>query len=419
MIYTGIRKILMLLPLMFLFAGCSGGGGEWTASPRTVSGYASKGIIKNGVVSIYTLNSDGSKGQKLSETTTDLTNGYYRTNVGKYYGPLIVEVSGSYTDEATGRMAIVSSTTPLKAASVPPRNSTPVTINVTALTEISFTQAKDQSGTQQVNFTDVINEINTSVSGVFHVTDILTTIPLDSFNMPASGVTADQQQYTLVLAAVSQAAANTLGAGNSSPTPEQLSTALSTALTDIVKQLPATANGDARVAQAIIANAALQYVNNADINTMGIKATDVAIQEIITVPPATSRKNVTVTIAVRNNELSVPVFGAVNGSMTVPNGMICESDSATGQLAVWVAKPLQVNSLVGGNFKSSSNILTVTAVNSAAFKSGDIMTVTCDVPSSMTPVIADFSIKSSTLDVNNGGNSLSGFYLEVSAVTLN
>ena len=376
------------------------------AARRTVSGYASKGIIKNGTVNIYALSADGSRGAKLFTSTTNNV-GYYSVTIGNYYGPISVEVFGNYTDEATGKAASIPESAPLKAATVPPADATPVTVNVTALTEIAYIQAVSQPK----SFTANINAINQQVSSSFNVPDILTTIPLDTSVPLPTTATAGEKQYTLVLAAVSQLASNNLlPASATAPTPVELSVALTAAINTLQVQV-ASGSGGATTVQSSIAAAATEFLADTTNNKSGLTAADPAIQVIV------AWKSVTVTIAVKSALSPVPTFAAVRGSLTVPSGVSCSADPVTGEIQSGVLQTLKAGAYVGGNFRAGTNTLTVNILSaSTPLVVGNLLTVTCSAPTAMSVLKGNFIVNNASIDVNDGGYSLSGFTLEVTDV---
>src|SRR6185369_12017159 len=139
-------KLLAASALIALsLAGCGGGGGGGgaatdnatnTTADTVISGMASKGPI-DGTAKIYALNSNGSKGNLL--TNADIVSGAYTAKIGKYAGPIIIEVSGSYTDEATGSTLTIADKTPLRAALS--NASGEVKVAVTPLTELAVQKA--------------------------------------------------------------------------------------------------------------------------------------------------------------------------------------------------------------------------------------------------------------------------------------
>jgi spore maturation protein SpmB len=267
---------ILLLATLLLLSGCGDDGP--LARTRTVSGYASKGIIASGTVTAYKLDADGNKVlPKLAQTTTN-TSGYYSMNIGVYFGAILVEVSGSYIDEATGQTAVIDPANPLMSATVPPVDATPVTLNVTGLTEIAYAQAKTLTG----GLTKNIKAVNDLVSKCFLVENILTTRPMDASSAMPLSATEFQKQYTLVLAAVSQLAYGNLPAGTVTPSTQQLADALSKALTDLKNQLPADSTQSALALQTAIARAAMDFLDPANKNNhTGITQEDPSIQNVL------------------------------------------------------------------------------------------------------------------------------------------
>ena len=402
---------ILLLAATLMMAGCADYGVPSTSHSRSVSGYASKGIIKNGLVTAYKIDATGNKILPLLAQTTTNDSGFYTMSIGTYYGPIVIEVSGDYKDEATGQTATISVAAPLKAATLPPEDATAITANVTALTKIAFDQTLIQAQSQSLDFTANINATNQLVSNSFQVPDILTTKPLDSSTILPVNATAGEKQYTLVLAAVSQLAADNLSAGTTTASAQQLATALTAAVSTLITQLP-TAGAAATTLQITVATAAIKFISNPIVNTTGITVTDTSVQPILA---ANTNKNVVVTIAIKNPSASIPSFGAVHGSFTLPAGMSCLVTGNSGELQSSILNALQPDSLVNGNFNASSRILTVQSIRSAGFALGDLLAVTCSAPSTMTPVISDFPV-GTALDVNNGGSSFSGVALVVSSV---
>src|SRR5690349_13250287 len=141
-------KFLTILTALVLLAGCGGGGSTITGGVSTgtngtpastiISGVAAKGILYPGKVSIYKIKSDGSKdttfGGLLASGIPTNSRGEYIVNLGTYTGPVLVEASGDYTDEATGETKSIPETDPLRAALA---NATgTVNVSVTPLTEV-------------------------------------------------------------------------------------------------------------------------------------------------------------------------------------------------------------------------------------------------------------------------------------------
>lgn len=89
------RKVLSIAILTTLLAACGGGGSDsGTAAPTTstITGTASKGTLKNAIVTAYKIKDDGTKGDKITETRTD-ANGQYTLTATNYTGAVLLELS--------------------------------------------------------------------------------------------------------------------------------------------------------------------------------------------------------------------------------------------------------------------------------------------------------------------------------------
>lgn len=201
--------LLAAAHILLLLAGCAGGGSS-TGSPggqnsvTTISGVASKGLIKQGKVEIYAPSSNGDLNGKilLKSTSTDSA-GFYSANLGNYTGVVLVQVSGSYTDEATGSNATVSESAPLRAAQVIDSSSA-VSVSVTPLTELATRKALG-TGTQLA--ASAVRAANALVSNLFQF-DVVATPPVDPGVTAMSAANDNQRNYTLALAGISKLAAN-------------------------------------------------------------------------------------------------------------------------------------------------------------------------------------------------------------------
>lgn len=209
----GLRIVLGTFILLFalIVSGCGGGGGGGsTASSGSsaddsgttivgpaVSGVASKGIIVSGTVRIYAVTEQGQKGALLGSGTTD-ANGRYKVGFGDYQGALLVEVSGGrYVDEATGVDLTIPRDQPLRAL-VHDASDDLVTA-VTPLTELAVLLA-EQSGDMSP---ERIMMANAQISHFFGV-DIVSVMPVLVDGDGFGGGDFAQQNYSLLLAAISQ-----------------------------------------------------------------------------------------------------------------------------------------------------------------------------------------------------------------------
>lgn len=103
---------------LFSVVGCSrivSPGGS--AGGNTLSGIVQLARVSGATISVFEMQSDGSKGPLLASTTTN-SNGDYTVNLGKYSGHVIIEsVGGSYSDEATGATKTASLLSAISEAS--------------------------------------------------------------------------------------------------------------------------------------------------------------------------------------------------------------------------------------------------------------------------------------------------------------
>lgn len=192
-------KYIIVFALISLLTACGGGGGGngTSSDATTVTGVASKGIIKKGTVKVFPVNGAGVKGSTpLAEGFTD-DNGAYSLNIGSYTGPIVVEVSGNYTDEATGKTLEVPASSPLHAILDNVTAGGSVTIPVTPLTELAFRQAGSSLTGDKIK---VANSMISSLMGI----DIINTKPVAPNAAAFDSATQDQKDYALILAAVSQ-----------------------------------------------------------------------------------------------------------------------------------------------------------------------------------------------------------------------
>ncbi|HJV36670.1 MAG TPA: hypothetical protein VJ604_16480, partial [Geomonas sp.] len=198
-------KMAAVAVIMALFAGCGGGSSTPSPPPATsktyASGTASAGLIKNGTIQIYAANSDGSKGTLLASTTTD-SQGQYTVTVQNYQGPVVIEATGSYVDEATSATTTIPASAPLRAGSMVSGDGSSIKIAVTPLTELAYRQAvAAAAGGTPIG--TAISNANNQVSSTFGI-DVLQVQPVEATQTALEGATMDQRAYVLALAGISQ-----------------------------------------------------------------------------------------------------------------------------------------------------------------------------------------------------------------------
>jgi hypothetical protein len=197
-------KIRILLGMFFSLAaltvaGCGGGGGG--AATTTVAGTAMKGLFTEGTVTVFAVDpATGNKAATPLKTDVLKADSTYSVDIGATTGPVIIEVTGKYKDEASGPTAPpVTLPAPIRAA-VNAAGST--TAMVTPLTELAVVKVGNV-------FTKTsIDKANADITAAFKLDssggNILTTTPVDAATAAAKTAAGAERDYGLLLASVSQ-----------------------------------------------------------------------------------------------------------------------------------------------------------------------------------------------------------------------
>lgn len=379
-----MRSLYNLIAFIFMacLTGCGGGGGgggaSSTLSPNPISsptstiitGVASKGIIRNGTVKVYAVSSDGSKGSLLKETSTDAS-GSYSADIGAYTGPILVEASGSYIDEATGNSKSIPVDAPLRAAI---GNATgTVTIAVTPLTELAV--KKVENPTSKKLTVGGIDAANSQVSATFKV-DIVKTLPVDATAAVPAGTIQSRQEYALALAAVSQMMKNK---GQDLPA----------ALT----QLSSSISADNRLATqaAVEFQAALSEFAHSDSNKTDIK--DITATNLIAIGGTSAILKLS-TQGTLTGGISI---GGIEVTMNLPTGVTVKTDT-NGIFAgiISTSGVVPSGSLMQSRYipapATSQGSIKMAFVNTTGFGVGEFATIRCDVAAGKAVQAADFSL---------------------------
>jgi len=352
---------MMIVAMTMTLSGCGGGGGGGGAATTTVSGVASKGLIKNGVnnVKVFALGSNGAKGTLLATTSTGAS-GEYSANVGTYAGLVLVEVSGTYTDEATGQPVTIAADKPLRAACSNETGN--VTVAVTPLTELAVQNAEAAGALTLVNITAA----NAAVSTLFNL-DVIATMPVAPEATALSGATKAQKEYTLALAAISQMAGTNSAAAvfsviDGMKTDIQANSTLTTTAAQFVQALnDFAANGN----------------NNTGVTSSTLPA------ELINV----GSKTAVVTLSISG--VSAAVYG-VDVTVDLPSGVTV----AAGTNGSVAAPILSVTGAAEGSYASAQYIpasggvpakLHIAVANGNGFTPGAFVTIACSVAQGVTP----------------------------------
>jgi len=357
--------VAALLIGLLALTSCGGGGGGGAAVDTVVSGVASKGIIRGGSIKVYALNADGSKGALLKETTSD-ANGAYSANLGQYHGAVLVEASGSYTDEATGAANAVPATAPLRAAL--DNVSGAVSAAVTPLTELAVQLGEDLT-TGRLRVADLaIN--NALVTSAFRV-DILKTMPADA--LTASTTTTElQKEHALVLAAFAQLM---LSQGKD--------------LHAVVAEIKDSIGADGKIGIQVAAQfqAALASFAQSSANKTGIN--DISTTTLINIG-GTSR---TLTVSVAG---TASLIGGIEIDVVLPPGVTVKaaSDGSVSGAGLQALGGALGNALLADHYTpataSARGRVRVGFISAAGFAAGGLFTLQCDIAPDAAPQSADF-----------------------------
>ena len=379
-----IKPTIFSLFVMLTLAACGGGGGEFfeysSPAKTIVTGVASKGLFENGTVNIYALLDNGVKGELLDSVITDATGNYTANYVG-YTGPILVEASGSYNDEATGGLKNISADAPLRAAIAQAQGT--VYLPVTALTEVAVRNA----GADPTRITAA----NAQVSAFFNV-DITATQPVGLSDLATA--TSDKQVYTQTLIAVSQMMANDSEVNNADKLNNVL-TSLSQGITSGGTTTTAVYNDIQRAVGTFVAE-------HPDVS--GITATSLSnVGEY-------SSKSYTLTLGG-----SVPAEGVygLQFDLVLPGGITVSTASNGSAAASSLALTGSATPYALLNSRYTAGALTMVLITTQGMTAGGVATLTCNIPpGAAAPSGTDFSVANlRALDAR--ANALQGITVKV------
>ena len=205
--------------------GATGAQGPLPAGALGITGTAMKGALVGATV---TFKGSGAGCTAISNTATGTpllcnlaasntalsattgSDGSYAVQLNALYtGPVVIEVTGgTYVNEADG-LTKTGPTTAMKSILPLAPISGQVTASVTPFTSMAAARAISQATTFTVTST-VVTSANDAVATLYGLTDIVGTEPINTALAVPTGTTANAQQYGLMTASFSQAAA-TLG----------------------------------------------------------------------------------------------------------------------------------------------------------------------------------------------------------------
>lgn len=376
-----LLSIALAVCTLTLF-GCGGGGGGGTGgvtpAATTITGVASKGIFVNGKVKVFAVNVDGAKGTLL-ETAEIGSNGSYSATIGSYVGAVITEASGDYKDEATGgAIKTVSETAPLRAAVEKVEGETKIAI--TPLTEIAVKKLEDPT-TKKIAVT-AVEATNKLVAEVFHVADIINTMPVDATATTATEAKPEQKEYALALAAVSQMMQTS---GQDLTT---VVTQVTNAITVTVTETGTSATIATETAKTF-QTALTDFASDTTKNKTGIN--DVTSTNLVNVGGGTATLKL-------KTQGSVSALNGVQATVTLPAGVTLKAENGVplaGVVTVSGAAP--ADSMLSARYVPPAGTepakLVIGLINSKndGFGLGEFVTVKCDVAPGGTVSSASFT----------------------------
>ena len=378
--------VVLAAGMMGLMTGCGGGGGG-TSSPvttTTVAGTAAKGILYPGSISIYAVDAAGVKAATPLKTVLTDTSGQFSADVGVYSGTILIEATGTYTDEASGASVVIDTSRPMRAVIDSVSGSVARRFAVTPLTDLAYSLAGTLTAAN-------VAAANVRVSGLFKVSDITAIEPVQANAAVLGGATLEQQTYTLALAALSQMAKTS--SGGAAAAFSQIATLLSSFAADL--SLSATAglgSGNTAAFAAALATAtsgSLSGFTSAIANLAGAGMTSLKLTLAISSPAAGTS------------------IGAVQGTIAFPAGTSVRVVPGTaGEVVAGLFTTLGAASSSLGSASFVAPTFTFGVINASGFGAGDFATVIVDVASGA-PTAASFTVGNvKVVDIN--GTTLTG-----------
>ncbi len=373
-----IKKLAASTLTLLLLAACGGGGSSNsaavvppvtpnTASDSVISGIASKAPI-DGTVAIYAITADGSKGALLKGGVA-LIKGDYAVNIGKYDIPVIIEVSGSYTDEATGLVLTLAK--PLRAALASSAAATKIA--VTPLTELAVQKAEQKVGA--LSSSNII-EGNKLVSDIFKF-DIISTQPVAPTDAAAiAAAEQNRKDYTLALAAISQ-----------------LSKTQGVPLAATLASVAGNISPSGMTSQTVsnFQKAVTDFISSSK-NLTGI--TDIAATSLAKINGGSIASY---TLALQGS-FAVNTIKGIQFEVVIPPGLTIRSDATSGATSPGIVSVSPTAAASAASLLSwygpSDGVLHLGVTTSKGVGVGDLVTITCDmVPGWSKPAATTFSIR--------------------------
>jgi hypothetical protein len=210
-----LTKLALACALTGALAACGGGGSNPTIAggidtTRTLAGIAAKGLIKNGIVEVFSYDATGKKSTQPLVTTRTATDGSYSVSLGNNIGLFTIEVRAdantTMADEISHKdIAMPLGMTLRSVVQLDSAASTAIKGYVTPFTEMLVNAAINANGGLTAS------NVAAAQSGVIKMLGFnpLATKPINADSDAAAAVTdTSEQLQSLALAAISRMASD-------------------------------------------------------------------------------------------------------------------------------------------------------------------------------------------------------------------
>jgi hypothetical protein len=381
---TKVKNLVLIT--MAVMVGLMAGCGAEVGDSTILDGTASKGIIYPGAVTIFAVEEGVKSSIPLMTVPTD-QNGKFSADLGQYKGPVVIEATGTYTDEASGLPVTIDAANPLRAAINDVGGVTGgKKCAVTPLTDLAFGLMADAPLTNEN-----IGAANARVADVFKLSDIVWTEPVraDTAVLAASDVTAEQRVYTIALATLSQMAKN---ANDGTP-------AAFTQIKDILgsfkSDLSASPTAGLVPANTSAFTDALGTVTASTLN--GFSEASAKLQNV-------SRTEIKLTLSAAAAPAGT-LIGGIQGTIILPPGTNVRTDGSTEAVhsGVLVTDGIATTSLSGARYTADTRTVSFALLYGDGFTGGDFATLLVNIQKGATFTAADFGVSGSKV-LDTAGN---------------
>jgi hypothetical protein len=326
----------------------------------------------------------------LKETVLDV-DGAYTVDIGTYTGPIVVKVTGTYKDEATGlKVTIKPEDPPLRAIISDAKVN--VQVNVTPLTEL----AARQMGSKLTP--TIIASRNANIAALFNVANIINTKPVDATTIASKTALPEEKKQSLVLAAISQLMANDR---NTDPT-KTLAQVLADMTADITIDATNPANVTMKQGSTLgFKTAMLDFVTVNPLNQSGVISMDNA--PILSTPPGVIAAKVAHMKISTAGLAPGAIIGGIDFTFTLPAGVTLGGIPSVNDPTIFQVTPGTVVASVGTNTAAASGTSSITLAtfsgqslrtvlaNAQGFAAGkEFINISCTVPAGNPTTAANF-----------------------------